>query len=105
MYLFSEFNTIMYRDYLQTHNKQKNRPLHLMLIGEWNHDSMFPSFVLKLNADLTEIELYNGNGAQEVKGLNTDYYYTLSIYIIYNWKQLTLFFEMWDYYMRMSEGA
>lgn len=53
-----------------------------MVIGEWNHDYMFPSFVLKFNTDLTEIELYNGNGAQEVKGLNTDYYYTLSIYIL-----------------------
>lgn len=72
-----------------------------MLIGEWNHDYMFPSFILKLNADLTEIELYNGNGAQDVKGLNTDYYYTLSIIL----EVANFIFFMWEYYMRMSEGA
>lgn len=50
------------------YNRQKNLVLYLLMVGVCVLDYLFPSPLIKLDSDQTQVETYNERGAQLVKG-------------------------------------
>lgn len=64
------------KPYLQINDKQKNLLLCLMMVGVWIIHYLCPSSTRKLNSGLSEVQLYNEQGVQVVKGLLANHHQT-----------------------------